>query len=231
MPDMDGFAFPVEVIRTNRRKTACVYLEGGLVKVRVPKSLSDGRIRHFIEKCTPWITTRLREFSQQPAPKRKEFVDGEVFPYLGTDYALRVVNGDTVSIRLETGCLVATVPETEENPREAVKIALERWYRWRAETHLRERTVEMAKSVGVSPGSVKVKQYKSCWGSCSARGAIAFDWRLILAPRHVVDYVVVHELCHLLEQNHSPRYWRHVEKHIPDWKSRKKELKAIPVLF
>ena len=77
----------------------------------------------------------------------------------------------------------------------------------------------------MEPRSVAVKDYKSRWGSCSAKGDISYNWKIVLAPHRIVDYVVVHELCHMLEHNHSSRYWKLVEKYVPDYRERRDWLK------
>ena len=85
--------------------------------------------------------------------------------------------------------------------------------------------------IGVTPKSVSVCSYKSRWGSCSVNGDLSYNWRIILAPHRIVDYVVVHELCHLLEHNHSPRYWKHVAHHVPDYKDCREWLKHHDLLI
>ena len=227
---MDGFAFPVEVVRTNRKRSASIQLEGDLVKVRVPKSLSDSRIRDLISRRTVWIRAKLKEQSEQPVPKPREYVSGEAFPYLGKNYRLKVITGQNPSIKLKHGYLVATVPAGKPRQK-AVRGLIENWYQSHAGIRLREKTERLAKIVGVSPSSVSVKSYKSRWGSCSGQGDISYNWQIILAPHRIVDYVVVHELCHLLEHNHSPRYWQHVERYVPDWKDCRDWLKANPVII
>lgn len=227
---MDGFAFQVEVVRSGRKKSASIELDSGLVKIRVPKSLPDNRVRELIAKHTVWIKTKLKEQSERPAPKPKEYVSGEAFPYLGRNYRLKVVTGDSPSIRLKNGYLVATVPEREANQR-TIKCLLESWYRSHAEVRLREKTKRLSKLVGVTPSSVSVRNYKSRWGSCSSKGDITYNWRIILAPHRIVDYVVMHELCHLLEHNHSPKYWQHVARHVPDWKERREWLRSNPIVL
>ena len=124
------------------------------------------------------------------------------------------------------GYLVAIVLNGEQNRQDVVKHLLENWYIRQAKRRLKEKTERLSKIVGVTPMSVSVKNYKSRWGSCSISGELTYNWRIILAPHRIVDYVVVHELCHLLEHNHSPRYWRHVEHHIPDWRNCREWLKG-----
>lgn len=227
---MEGFAFQVEVVRTNRRRSASIQLAGDLVKVRVPESLSDDRIRHLISRRASWIQAKLKEQADRPAFKPKEYISGEAFPYLGKNYRLKVISGRTPSVKLKNGYLVATVSDTESQQK-TVKTLLVNWYRSQAEVRLREKTARLSKIVGVSPSSVSVRNYKSRWGSCSSNGDITYNWKIILAPHRIVDYVVVHELCHLLEHNHSPHYWKHVERHFPDRKECREWLRTNPIIF
>lgn len=225
---MEEFGFQVEVVRTERKKSASIQLDGGLVRVRVPKSLSESRVRSLIAKRIPWIRTKLKEQAERPVPKPKEYISGEAFPYLGRNYRLKVIAGSKPSIKLKGGYLVVTAPAGEARQK-AVKCLLEKWYRSHAEVRLQEKVERLSKIVGVSPASVSVRSYKSRWGSCSGKGDITYNWKIILAPHRIVDYVVIHELCHLLEHNHSPRYWKHVERYVPDWKECRDWLRTNPI--
>ncbi len=216
---MNKFDFQIDVIKTDRKKSVSIQLEGELVKVRVPRSLSDERINSLIKKRIPWIKTKLKEYSQRPSVMPKKYVDGEIFPYLGKNYCLKVEVGDDLSIKMKNGYFLATIPETEADKSKQVKHLLIGWYQSHAKKHLKEKTNQLSELVGASPVSVSIKNYKSRWGSCSSSGVIDYNWRIILAPHFIIDYVVVHELCHLLEHNHSPKYWRIVEKITPNWKN------------
>ena len=90
---------------------------------------------------------------------------------------------------------------------------------------MKEKVAWFAKVIGVNPKSIIVKSYKSRWGSCSPKGDLSFNWRLVFMPHPIIDYVVVHELCHILELNHSKRFWQHVERHIPDHRARRNALR------
>ena len=216
---MNKFDFQIDVIKTDRKKSVSIQLEGELVKVRVPRSLSDERINNLIKKRTPWIKTKLKEYSQRSSVTPKKYIDGEIFPYLGKNYCLKVEVGDDLSIKMKNGYFLTTIPETEAEKSKQVKHLLMGWYQSHAEKHLKEKTNRLSELVGASPVSVSIKNYKSRWGSCSSNGVIDYNWRIILAPHYIIDYVVVHELCHLLEHNHSPKYWRIVEKITPNWKN------------
>lgn len=223
---MSKFDFKIDVIKTDRKKSASIQLEGGLVKVRVPKSLSDDRINNLIKKRTPWIKTKLKEYSARPIAMPKRYLDGETFSYLGKNYILKIEDADVLSIKMKSGYFLVTIPQKEKNKSDQIKNLLMNWYQSHAKKYLQEKTYQLSNSIGAIPVSVSVKNYKSRWGSCSSNGVIDYNWRIILAPKHIIDYVVIHELCHLLEHNHSPKYWQIVEKHFPNWRDSRDWLKS-----
>ena len=222
-----NFDFPVEIIRTERSKSASIEIEDDTVKVTVPKNLSDQRIEELIKNRTVWIRQKLKIQTESIRPKAKEYVNGETFSYLGRNYRMKCVTGSTGGVKLKNGYL--TVPTesdtTGSHYESSVKAALKEWYRSRALDKLNEKTQRYSSIIGVSPKSVDVKEYKSRWGSCSSTGDVSYNWRIIIAPHHIVDYIVVHELCHLIEHNHGPRYWKHVERVIPSYKNCREWLK------
>ena len=214
---------PIEVVHTNRKKTASIKIVDGCVQVSVPKKLSDARVGELIRKQTPWILQKLRQQSEIVIPKPKEYVSGESFTYLGRNYRLKLVSGGVREVRLRGGCLELGVSKgTREKD---IRNALVRWYEEHALERLTEKTARYAKIMGVSPNSIIAKDYKSRWGSCSSKGGISYNWGIIIAPHHIVDYVVVHELCHLKYPNHSPAYWKSVKREIPDYEVYRKWLK------
>lgn len=103
---------------------------------------------------------------------------------------------------------------------------LKKWYWNCAERHLREKTRVRARALGVSPNSVSLRDYRSRWGSCGILGDIRYNWRIIIAPPRIVDYVVVHEVCHLRRLDHSPEFWQCVESQFPDYRACRDWLKA-----
>ena len=215
-----NFDFPLEIIRTERSKSASIEIENDTVKVTVPKNLSDQRIEELIKNRTVWIRRKLKILTEMILPSDKEYVNGETFSYLGRNYRLKCISGSTGAVKLKNGYL--TVPlegkVSEDNCEEAVKQSLKHWYKTKALVKLKEKTKRYAGILRVYPQSVDVKEYKARWGSCSSSGDVTYNWRIIIAPHHIVDYIVVHELCHLLEHNHGPKYWRHVQNIIPDYK-------------
>lgn len=222
---MDGFPFQVEVIRTDRKRSASISLSDDSVKVTVPSTLSDNRIRDLLTKRTPWIKKKFQEQVDRPIPKAKEYVSGETFTYLGKNYRLKVLKGSSSSIKLKRGYLELTLLEADNDPKTTIRLLLKEWYKAHAKKRLIDKTKRFAKVIGVNPNSITVKDYKSRWGSCSVQGDISYNWRIILAPHSIVDYVVVHELCHMLEHNHSSKYWKHVERYVPNWRECREWLK------
>ena len=215
------FALPVEVVRTKRKKTASIEIKDGLIRVLVPNSLTDKRVNTLLEERASWINKKIRLQAEMPSYKAKEYVNGETFTYLGRNYRLKLVNTDTTATRLKNGYL--EVPAQGEK---AIQASLTDWYTSHALAKLEEKTGRYAKTLNVEPSSVTVKDYKSRWGSCSTSGDITYNWRIIMAPHRIVDYVVIHELCHLVEHNHSDKYWKQVESLVPDYRERRAWLKT-----
>jgi predicted metal-dependent hydrolase len=205
----------IEVVRTKRRKTASIKVIDGVVQAIVPDQLSDARVEALIQKRTPWIRRKLREQSQAVTPKPKEYVGGENFTYLGRNYRLKVLSGNDHVVKLKGGYLEVGLPKNSKDG--DIRNALAEWYEEHALHRLIEKTNRYAGIMGISPNSISVRDYKSQWGSCSSKGEISFNWRVIIAPHHIVDYVVVHELCHLKHPNHSPAYWKSVKREISDY--------------
>jgi len=210
--------FQYKVIRTDRRKTASIKVSDGKVKFIIPKNLSDKRLQSLIQKKTPWILKKLNDLSKIKPVKPKEYISGESFTYLGRNYRLKLIKNDPNIIKLKGGQFILSTNEnfTANEKNEFVKQELLKWFISHAERRLKEKTRRFSKIIGVEPKSVKVKYFKSRWGSCTSKGDISFNWKIIIAPHRIVDYVVVHELSHLLHHNHSERFWKTVQQIIPD---------------
>ncbi len=222
------FDFSVEIVRTNRKRSASIQLDGDTVKLTMPRNLSDRWAQNLIQKRFGWIQKQLKIQAESPPPKAKEYVNGEAFLFLGRNYRLKKVAGDSGKVEFRNGYIEVSVPPSlsGDDVGCSVKSSLAQWYAAQALFRLQEKTCRYASIIMVEPKSVRVKSYKSKWGSCAISGDISYNWRIIMAPHHIVDYVVVHELCHLLELNHSPRYWRHVENVISDFRECKEWLKT-----
>lgn len=212
------------VVKSRRRSLSIAIQPDGNLLVKAPFFMSDGEILKWVKTKTSWIVrkrAKIREQQEMNPPKK--YVTGEKFWYLGQEYDLEV--------RISTGRsgMVGIVEDKivlfskSEDGAEVQKI-LATWYVKQAKAVIPKRVRFWAERMGESYGNITVKNQKKRWGSCSSARNLNFNRRLIMAPEAVVDYVVVHELCHLRHMNHSKEFWDEVEKILPDYKIHKKWL-------
>lgn len=210
--------YEVAVQRSNRAKSADLIVERGQIRIVVPKETATAQIERIIAKKDRWIRQKLRLQATVVEPKPKEFISGEAFPYLGKNYRLKVIYGDKDHVALRSGRIEVCVAEKRgaKGSEVRVKSLLVFWYRAKAIKRLTEKVEKYSKRIGVKPKSVKVRDYKSRWGSCILPSTVSFNWRILMAPHKIVDYVVVHELCHLKHHDHSERFWSTVDRTVRD---------------
>jgi len=205
--------------------------------VRAPNRMPAARIEAFVQQKSDWIRKRLHFNHNVRTPiQAKSFEPGESFQLRGQAYTLELQHGHRnvqiganglISNRLypDRPCptrLIVTHPAaTTDTTRKQITV----WYRQQAEAHFTDRCTSIATQTGKQPCSVGVKAYKSRWGTCFHDGRIYFNWRLIMAPDDIIDYVVTHELCHLIHPNHSAAYWALVRAHKPDYQQAAQWLK------
>ena len=166
------------------------------------------------------------------AAMAREFVSGETFHYLGRPYRLKVIQDASAVLSRVTACgasFVAQVQPDASQPirRVAMRDALRHWYRDHAKIDFPARAAVMAELLAIAPPPVRVVDQSKRWGSCDARGSIRLNWRLIMAPMTLVDYVIAHEACHVLEHSHSRRFWRLLETIMPDYEKRARQLDRL----
>ncbi len=219
--------FPFQIVRSKRRKTLTIQVMGDNVKVLAPKQAAEQRILDVIRQKQVWIKDKLRLHAKFAPAKPKEYINGENFSYLGKDYKLKLMSQGPQEVQLQDGYLQLGLKKglSDIQKPEYIRKQLLSWYRQNAKECLLEKTEYYAKILNVQPKSVSVHQYKGRWGSCSQDKDIKYNWRIIIAPHPIVDYVVAHELCHILEPNHSPAFWKCVEGVLVDYRERKKWLK------
>jgi len=214
-----------ELIRTSRTKTASIKVDDGLVSVVVPKALAAERIEQLVEDKYQWIVQKIAlHHASKPASDR-EFISGEAYAYLGRNYRLKVLTGSYSPVKLIQGRLVATLPDGAKRSN-LVRDAVIRWYKLNALRKIKEKVRRYSKVMNLEPKSVDIKTFKSRWGSCSPKGELDFNWVIVMAPNRIVDYVVVHELCHLKQLDHSPKFWKEVKRVMPDYAEHKEWLKV-----
>jgi predicted metal-dependent hydrolase len=225
---IDSRTITYSLIRRARRKTVGIRVTSAdEVQVFAPQSLGEERIRQIVRDKASWIMRRAEKIAavREAFPQRR-FVSGESIIYLGKSYRLdiREVKGSSrTAPRLEGDALVVLVrPGAEEAARmKSVRNRISVWYRANADSVIRESVTRFAKVLRCSPRQVIVKEQKNLWGSCSVHGALRFNWRIVMAPVSVIDYVVAHEMCHLLVADHSREFWRQVSHAMPDHAARR----------
>lgn len=213
------------LIRSRRQDVLIRALPGGETRVYAPSWARIRDVDELVRERAGELKRLHAELEGELARSRLNHpvAEGSRVCVEGKSYALRRARGARVTLRLDGGECVLTLdePEDEEKVREALKRALSR----RALARVRERLAYYAPRLGVEFGRVAIRDQRSRWGSCSAKRNLNFNWKLIMAPPEALDYVVVHELCHLIEFNHSPRFWRLVEGQMPEYESWKRWLK------
>jgi predicted metal-dependent hydrolase len=211
------------VIRSPRRKTMALQIKNGEVIVRLPSFASIKTAEKFVHAKSAWVQQKLA--IQTPAPLEKSYQDGELFYFFGKQYPLKLIETNQSTSITFTDNQIQFHGRLNRLSPKGIKQKLTNWYKQQANTYLQHRTVELANKTGLKPKSVEVKTYKARWGSCRITGEIQLNWKLIMAPAEVIDYVIIHELCHLKHHNHSLRFWRLVESFQPDFKQHRLWLK------
>lgn len=195
----------------SKRKTLTITVERDRsVVVTAPEGTPLERIHQVVESRKLWIYEKTRhpqKYNPLPHPPGKELVAGESMPYLGRYYRIELVDGDG-AIQFEQKFLVPRALEDKSS-------AFRAWFMARAEERILPRVAAHAQNLGVVYKEAKIGNGKYRWGSCTPSDNVILNWRLIKAPMFVIDYVVVHELAHLIEQNHTPRFWNIVRAQGP----------------
>lgn len=229
--ELEGINTEYTVIRHPRRRHVQIQVLPGRVTARVPQRFADRRVPDILRRRAAWIRLNLALLEGAAAATRRQYVTSERFPYLGKTYVLKVIYDDAMtdpSVELSRGLIqvLTAMPTGNNECSSTVRSAILRWYRLRAMEYLPERVEKLGENFGMHPSSVTVKDQKSRWGSCSSSGSVSLNWRLVLTPIHIVDYVVAHELCHLKIPNHSPEFWRLLADIDPLYAQHRRWLKA-----
>lgn len=207
---------------TDRKTTDIIIERNGTVVVRPPKSLSPEHVDAVVESKRIWIYRNLAEWRDLNATAVvREWVNGETFLYLGRSYRLSLVQNQSQLLKLENGRFCLDRRLIDKHGPIAAKKAFEMYYSQRAFLRIRERVRFFAPKVGVVPAAVHVRDIGYQWGTCSPDGKLTFHWKCIMATPKVIDYLVVHELCHMHQANHTDAFWNEVDKVMPDYKERK----------
>lgn len=217
-----------QLIRSKRKTISISFDRNGELLVKAPVWLPKKQIDVFVEEKSEWINTnriRIQRAKEEAVKNRLHLESGDELYFLGEKRTLTVIREDRkrskVICAMDRLLLYVPYEADYEHKREQ----LEKWYRKEAAALLSEKAEEFAERLQVTYEDIRIKDQKSRWGSCSSKGNLNFNWRIIMAPEMICDYVVIHELCHLVYLDHSEKFWRLVESICPGYKQYKKWLK------
>jgi len=200
------------------------------VQVIAPESVSQERLDEIMYQKAPWILKKqyaFREMEDEAAPL--EFLSGEKIRYLGRAYRLKVTkkNSDQPLLLFKNGRFLATLPSgySQEQQTEELKRLCIDWYKAQGTSKLKERLKHYSKLTELTPSSVVLKDQEKRWGSCTKKGELLINWRIMMAPLRIVDYVLVHEMAHLKVPDHSEAFWSYLRSIMPDYEERKEWLR------
>lgn len=202
-----------EIIKSKRKTMAISIKHDGMVVIRVPLQTSATNINDLIQKYQHWIDKKLAEI------KSRKKDTGAIY-FLGEPYQLMLLEGDSPVIQV-----VADTIKVYAYSKEGYQLKLINWYKEQVKNIVQPLIVKYQNLYALKPEKVKITKAKGRWGSCSSKGTISFSYRLMMLPPFVIEYIVVHELAHLKELNHSPRFWMLVASICPEYKMAEKWLK------
>jgi len=216
-----------ELLPGSERKTTDIVIErNGMITVRPPAGYTPEQVDAVVESKRMWIYRNLAEWRDLNATAVvREWVNGESFLYLGRSYRLSLVADQNVDLKLKEGRFCLNRELIDKGGEIAARKAFEDFYTEKGDGRIKGRVEYFAPKVGVKPTSIVVKDLGYRWASCTAGGKLSFHWKCMMAPSKMIDYMVVHELCHLHQRNHSDTFWNEVDKVMPDYRERKLWLK------
>ena len=207
---------------TDRKTTDIVIERNGQVVVRPPAHYPPEQVDAVVDSKRMWIYRNLAEWKDLNASAVvREWVSGETFLYLGRAYRLSLVSDQDRPLKLKEGYFCLSRECIEKNGTEGARMAFEQFYSDKGKERFAARVAYFAPKVGVEASGIKVKNMGYRWASCGRTGILNFHWKCMMAPAKIIDYIVVHELCHFHHRNHSDAYWNEVDKVMPDYRERK----------
>ncbi len=211
----------VKINREKRRRTISLQIKEKFVLVAVPKFFSNDDINKLIADKSIWIRKKIIEKESHYKKQERNFVKGEKFFLYGSDIILDIINSQVSRVFLSEASLNVFLSKKNNN----IKKIVEGWYKEKSLDYLVSRTSGLARKMCINYSGVKVKNFKRRLGSCSHKGEIVYNWRIIMSPKHIIDYIIIHELCHTVHFNHSKKFWNLVKEFSPSYQEHKVWLK------
>ncbi len=223
--DVVNVDLEIRVERTSRKRTISLQVKNNKLIIKTPRSASKKSLVDLINRKQHWIKQRaILNFEEQNLKNRK-FIDNDKFYFRGEEYRLSLILGRKEAVKIEGDLLLVSYVDDKSIGRGTIKRLLEDWYLQESTKILKARTEDLAQQMRVQPCGITVKNYNSKWGSCTANKKISYNWRIIMAPDHIIDYLIVHELSHIIEPNHSKNFWYQVGTYCKDFQKKRKWLR------
>ena len=214
------------IIKSNRRSIALEIQSDGNLVVRIPKHVSLSVIQNLLKEKQQWIIEKQKVIHERQCKiTPKHYVQGEEFYYIGKKYELDIVDNLSTSIDFNNGFNISSRYKGN------IKELLTYWYKKQAGKIIPQCVEQISDSNNLSFTNIKITSAERRWGSCTGKKTLNFSWRIIMLPSDIIEYIVIHELAHLKELNHSKKFWCVVEQMMPDYKKRKKWLRANSYKF
>jgi hypothetical protein len=211
---------PVEkIIRSRRRTIALEVTPAATLIVRAPLKASAAYIEKVIRQKSSWILRKFDEMKCRPSSPCHEYAEGELFFFLGRAHPLHFVDHECMTVERGERLYVSRLlmPDIPNH--------LKRWYREEARREIQAKCMWFSAKTGLVPATIRITDARRRWGSCTHKGGLNFSWRLIQAPPEIIDYVVVHELVHISQPDHSKKFWAKMREIMADYEIRRKWLR------
>jgi predicted metal-dependent hydrolase len=214
----------IKIIRKNVKNITLRVKSTTKVILTVPASLDEEYIDNFIKKKEAWIKKQVKWFNENynPVEEYKQYVSGESFEYLGKRYRLKVIENSEESVKLYRGYIYLRIKGSSDLKRK--KNLVDKWYREKASIKFNEVIESYKHHINEEFNSIRIQKMKTHWGSCSSKRNITLNLELIKKPKYCIEYVILHEMTHLIYMNHSKDFYDYMTVRMPDWKWRKDKL-------
>lgn len=217
---------PDLITRSNRRTLSLAILKDGSIVVKAPLKMDEGTISRFIYEKQGWIREKLTylELNQK---KYDDIINYKKFLLFGNRYDLKL----SPVKKIQTSGEELTIYMPLTTPEGKILSKLKAWYKKQAKIILEERVAYLSNHIKIAPNAIRINDTKGRWGACNSKGVISFNFRVIMLEPAIIDYVIIHELCHLVEMNHSKRFWNLVMSFMPSAGEAKKRIKEYSFLL
>ncbi len=228
-PAPEALGFEFTIARSPRRRSISIEIRKAQVVVRAPMGAAQSLLMSFLQQKAAWVRTKISEQQQVLAaqPEPRPYAQNSSIPFMGETLTLVLGRGPRAAIaRVDRNLHVILSPRSRLSEDAQIRQLLSRWYQQQALNILTQKTAHLTQVMGLECAQVTIKATRSKWGHCTSRGAIQYNWQILLAPEAIVDYLVAHEVSHLRHHNHSADFWSLVASVCPTFKADRAWLKA-----